>query len=255
MILSYDGTAYFGWQIQKNAKSIQETIEKALFTILREKTNVVASGRTDKGVHAKAQVCHFIVENEIDVKKTIYILNRILDADIRILKIEEVDSSFHARYSASAKVYHYNLCLKEFQDPFSRLYAYKPFEPLDINLLKKAAKLFIGKKDFTSFSNKPNEGSCKNNPVRNLSRLDVIKTEHSIRLEYEEDGLLYKMVRNITGTLLDVATKKISLKDIANIFKGKDRQLVNKSAAAHGLFLAKVFYSNLSSGKSSIEEK
>ncbi|NGX56551.1 MAG: tRNA pseudouridine synthase A [Candidatus Anoxychlamydiales bacterium] len=242
LTISYDGTSYFGWQIQPNKITVQESIEDAFFKILRKKASIVASGRTDASVHAKNQVAHIEIDEKIDPEKTKYKLNSILNDDIKILKIEKVDIAFHARFSAKKKIYHYHICLNETQDPFNRLYSYKPKEKIDIALLKKAAKNFIGKKDFSSFANKKDCGCAKNNSTKNLMRLDVIDTNYGIRLEFEADGFLYKMVRNIVGTLLDIASNKIPLDSIDEIFKAKDRSKAGKTAKAKALFLEKIIY-------------
>ncbi|MBN2479274.1 MAG: tRNA pseudouridine(38-40) synthase TruA [Parachlamydiales bacterium] len=240
--LSYDGTNYFGFQVQKNETTIQKVLEDALFLVLRKKTKIFGSGRTDTNVHALAQVCHFELDENFDSKNLLYSLNSVLPKDIRIYLIEEVKMDFHARFSAIGKIYHYHISLKDFEDPFKRLYSFKPFYKIDVDLLKKAAKKFIGKKDFSAFANKQTKGAAKNSPIKHLKRLDVIETEDGLRLEFEADGFLYKMVRNIVGTMLDVASEKISIDDIDKIFDSKDRKKASAPAEAKGLFLAKVIY-------------
>ena len=173
LTIAYDGTAYSGWQIQNNAVSIQSLLEEALSTILRAPTPVVASGRTDAGVHAKAQVAHFISETTLGLKKLHLSLNGILPDDIRILSIEEASFDFHARYSAVSKEYHYHLHLQRTTDPFKRLYAYHDYSPLDLEKMKLASKYFIGTHDFTTFANEASKGSAAKNPVRTITRLDI----------------------------------------------------------------------------------
>src|SRR3990172_6085154 len=188
IIVLYDGTNYSGWQIQKNELSIQKIIQDSLSLVLKEKVVVFASGRTDAGVHATGQCCHFSTSKEVKIKKIIYSLNCLLPKDIRIKEMKKAKKNFHARFCAKSKIYHYHLNLTSIEDPFSRLYSYRPYNQIDIDLLKKAAKLFIGKKDFCSFSNKQNSGACKNNSIRTLKRLDVKKTKYGVRLEFEADG-------------------------------------------------------------------
>ncbi|HEY5234733.1 MAG TPA: tRNA pseudouridine(38-40) synthase TruA [Rhabdochlamydiaceae bacterium] len=242
LTIAYDGTAYSGWQIQNNAVSIQSLLEEALATILRAPTPVIASGRTDAGVHAKAQVAHFISEIAPDLKRLHLSLNGILPDDIRILSVEEASPDFHARYSAVSKEYHYHLHLERTTDPFKRLYAYHDYSPLDLERMKEAAKYFIGTHDFTTFANEASKGSAAKNPVRTITRLDICEEPGGIRLEFEGDGFLYKMVRNITGTLLDVARGKISVESIPRLFEAKDRSLAPPVAPSRGLFLVKVNY-------------
>jgi tRNA pseudouridine38-40 synthase len=239
--IAYDGTQYGGWQIQPNAVSIQSLIEKALSTILRSPISIVGSGRTDAGVHARGQIAHFNGE-PLDLFRVFGSLNGLLPPDIRILKLEEAPEEFHARFSAVSKEYHYHLHLDPVIDPFKRLYAYHLHSPIDTALLTEAAKLFVGRHDFTSFANESAEGSAGKDAVRTISRLDVCKEPGGIRLEFEGEGFLYKMVRNITGTLLDVARGKLSIDDVVKIFRAKDRTKASSAAPPQGLFLIKVNY-------------
>ncbi len=244
MTLAYDGTHYAGWQIQPNALTIQELVQKALSTALRTPTFVTASGRTDAGVHALAQIAHFTHDAPLDTTKLLLSLNGLLPLDIRILQIEQVDLAFHARYSATAKTYHYHLHLERTIDPFKRLYAYRPPHPLDLELLRQGAQLFVGKHDFTSFANEPERGSVSRGGVRTLYRLDIVPESGGVRLEFEGDGFLYKMVRNIVGTLIDLASGKIPLEEINTIFQAKDRRRAGVAAPPQGLFLVEVKYAS-----------
>ena len=206
MSISYDGSAYSGWQIQKDIISIQETIQNALKTILKENIPITAAGRTDAKVHAMGQVCHFVIEKLIDPNKILYSLNCILPKDIRIIELKEVDLSFHARYSVKSKIYRYHICKNIVQDPFTRFYSYKPNVKIDIDLLKKATTHFVGTQNFSSFANKQTQGSAAKKPIKTIFRIDVLEDDNNIILEFEGDGFLYKMVRNIVGTLIDVAS-------------------------------------------------
>ncbi len=240
--ISYDGTDYFGWQIQPKKISIQSLIEKAIQTCLREKINIIGAGRTDAKVHAKAQIAHFSTDKKINLKKFKYSLNSLLPEDIRITKIEPAKNNFHARYSAKGKIYQYKLCLNDTQNPFTRKYTYKPKQKIDTDLLIKATEKFIGTHDFTSFANKTDQGCAKNKPIKTLKKLNVIKTSEGVILEFEADGFLYKMIRNITGTLLEAASGKISIDEIPKILKAKDRTKAKYAVPAHGLTLIKVIY-------------
>lgn len=242
MTISYDGSNYFGWQIQKNKISIQETIQNALKTILKEPISITGAGRTDAKVHSLGQVAHFTYEKEIDINKVMYSLNCILPKDIRIMKIEKVDNTFHARYSVKSKLYRYYICKTPLQDPTTRFYSYKPPVTFDIDLLKKATTYFLGTQNFSSFANKQNEGSALKKPIKTIFRLDVLEDENNIILEFEGDGFLYKMVRNIVGTLLDVASKKIPLESLEKIINSKDRKNASSPVPGHGLFLMQIFY-------------
>jgi tRNA pseudouridine38-40 synthase len=240
--IQYDGTNYSGWQVQPNAPTIQETLKKTLEKFLREDVWIAGSGRTDAGVHALEQVAHFTVSKEIDARRFMAAANGLLPPDIRILEISEADEDFHARYSAKGKIYHYHLWLEKVRSPMHRLYTTYYAEPLDQGLLKEAAAKFIGKHDFTSFANSATEGSAAKNAVRTIRRIDIVQQEGGLRLEFEADGFLYKMVRNIVGMLLDVASGKRPLEDIDKAFEKKDRRFASKAAPPTGLFLVKVIY-------------
>ena len=241
ILISYDGTIYGGWQVQPNSVSIQTLIQKALETILRSPIDLTGSGRTDAGVHALGQVAHFSCATQ-NPEKLLYSVNSLLPGDIRLKTIEEVSDDFHARYSATGKVYHYHLHLDRILDPFTRLYSYHVLDKVKLPLLKEAAKLFVGTHDFLSFANEAHRGSASVDAVRNLKKLDVIEEEGGVRLEFMADGFLYKMVRNIVGTLIDVSCERIPLENIPTIFAEKDRRKAGFTAPPHGLFLVKVLY-------------
>ncbi len=242
LLITYDGTNYCGWQVQPNGTSIQTLVEQALGTALRHPVKVIGSGRTDAGVHALEQVAHFIYEGSFDVEKLHYSLNGLLPVDIRVLAISIAPDDFHARYSAKGKIYRYHLHTGRVLNPFKRLYSTHLHYPIDLSLLKNAAALFVGEHDFTSFSNEAHRGSASRDAVRTITRIDVIENEDEIILEFEGDGFLYKMVRNIMGTILDVARGKLEIGQIPHIFKAKDRQKAAPCAPPEGLFLVKVHY-------------
>lgn len=242
MLIAYDGTQYGGWQVQPNATSIQELIAGAIKTILQHPVTLIGSGRTDAGVHALEQVAHFKCDKDLDLFRFHGSLNGILPRDIRILDVKQAPLDFHSQRSATSKIYCYHLCLDRVQDPFNRLYSVHVRESLDIDLLKKAATHFVGTLNFTSFSNESDEGCAARDPVRTIFRLDIVPEKGGLRIEIEADGFLYKMVRNIVGTLLEVAKSKRDITDIPRIFAACDRRQAGQAAPAHGLFLAKVKY-------------
>lgn len=242
LTIAYDGTSFGGWQVQSNALSIQFLIEQALSTVLRAPTVITGSGRTDAGVHALGQVAHFITDAPIEFSRLRYALNALLPPTIRILEISSAPDSFHARYSAISKEYHYHLHLSSILDPFKRLYSHPVYTPLNLDVMQQAAELFIGTHDFTSFVNESHTPNASKDGVRTLTRLQFVTEEGGIRLEFEGNGFLYKMVRNITGTLLDVGSGKIPLLELAEIFAAKDRKKAGSCAPALGLFLMKVSY-------------
>lgn len=238
LTISYDGTHYSGWQVQENAQSIQPLIQKALATALRHPLDLTGSSRTDAGVHAQGQIAHFDTDTSFDPARLRISLNALLPSDIRILQIDPASPDFHARYSATSKIYHYHLHLDPIADPFTKLYRTQVYGPFDLNKLKQGAAQFLGTHDFTSFANTKEEG--EKDAIRTLFRLDAIEQKGGLCLEFEGDGFLYKMVRNITGTLLDIASGKLDPAQIPAIFAARDRRKAGFAAPAQGLFLIKI---------------
>ena len=245
LTIAYDGTNFSGWQIQPNAVTIQELIETALKKFLRLKSlSLIGSGRTDAGVHARGQIAHFRVTEAIDVRRLLLALNGMLPSEIRVLRAEAAPLDFHARYSATGKEYHYNLFLDAVMDPFVARYTWHIKRPVDANLLRLTCSKFVGTHDFTAFSNEASKGAAAKNGVRTLFRIDPIPVPGGIRLEFEGNGFLYKMVRNLVGMLVAVAAGKRQLDEIDQIFQQKDRRLAALAAPAKGLTLMQVFYPN-----------
>lgn len=257
LTLAYDGTAYSGWQSQSNAPSIQQHLQEALASLMKgEKVAVIGSGRTDAGVHALNQIAHFRTEHEFSLNRLLLALNGLLPRDIRVKKVENAPLQFHSQYSATGKEYHYHCYLERVMDPFRHLYAWHILRKLNFNLLHEAAALFVGTHDFTSFANEPHAGAVVKNPVRTIERLQICPIEGGLRLEFKGNGFLYKMVRNIVGTLVDAASQRIAVEDIISIFEAKDRRRASCAAPPQGLFLVCVDYppDHLSFEKSIDEE-
>ena len=242
LTVMYDGTNYSGWQMQHHSLSIQQIIQDTIGVVLQEEVKLIGAGRTDAGVHALAQVAHFKSKKEVKLPSFFRSINGLLPKDIRIREVIAVPLDFHALRSAKGKVYHYNIALGPIISPFDRLYAFHVPQKIDLDVLQKAAHLFVGKHDFTAFANSASEGSASKNPIRTIYRIDIVMTENGLRLEFEGNGFLYKMVRNIVGMLLEIATGKRPISDIKKVFEAKDRRLASKAAPAHGLFLVKVLY-------------
>ncbi|MCB1135787.1 MAG: tRNA pseudouridine(38-40) synthase TruA [Chlamydiia bacterium] len=242
MTIAYDGTDYSGWQMQPNADSIQARIEDALRVLTRADVRVIGSGRTDAGVHARGQVAHFKHGEKLDLRQLHKSLNGVLPKDIRIKHLSEAPANFHAQYSAQGKVYHYYLHLDPVLDPFLRRFSHHVRQEINRELLHLAAQQFVGTHDFSSFANSASEGSAAKNPVRTIYRIDIVPTPGGVCLEFEGNGFLYKMVRNIVGTCLDVAKGKLALESIPHIFAAKDRREASLAAPALGLFLMEVKY-------------
>jgi len=243
LTIAYDGTCYSGWQIQPNATSIQEHVQKALQIYLKtDYLPVVGSGRTDAGVHARNQPAHFKWGSLLDLSLLRKALNGILPIDIRVKDIQRAREGFHAQHNAISKEYHYFLHLDPVLDPFSRLYCWHIHSKIDLDLLKDAAAQFIGKHDFSAFANEAHKGSASKNAVRTIFRIDLHPVNGGLRIEFEGDGFLYAMVRNIVGTMVAVASHRRPIEDIRLIFDSKDRRLASMAAPAKGLFLVQVNY-------------
>jgi len=237
LTIQYDGTNYSGWQIQKNAPTIQQTIADSIKIILKEEVNLIGSGRTDSGVHALGQVANFISAGEIDLPKFRHSLNAILPIDIAIKHIEEVPEEFHARFSAVKRSYFY--FISKGKSPFYEKYSYRfPGKP-ELAQLKEISKIFIGNKDFTSFAKKNSEIENKN---CNVTCADWRETKDLLIFHIEANRFLHGMVRAIVGTILRTASENYNSDYIKNIFEQKDRQSAWEAVPAKGLFLYKVTY-------------
>lgn len=230
--LSYDGTRYFGWQKTKTGPSIQEELEKTIWQITRERVLPEAASRTDRGVHAEGQVVQFALSQEWQPSKLLLGLNAVLPKDIRIKEIERKD--FHPTLDAKGKEYRYRICQGLAQDPTLRLYSWHFRHPLDLSLIEQAAKHLIGTHDFTSFANEEEK-----DPVCTLESIHFDPPFFRIL----GNRFLYKMVRNLVGTLAYAGCGKIAVDAIPGILAAKDRKLAGMTAPAHGLYLHQVFYS------------
>ena len=239
LIIEYDGTNYSGWQRQANAKSIQQTIEDTIFILAGERVVVEGTGRTDKGVHALAQVGHFNTHKNIPAEKYTFALNALLPEDIRIKSSECVGELFHARYSAKGKTYIYKIHNARHSSPTLRLYHAHVNLPLDEQKMAQAAQYFVGRHDFAAFAaSDRREGST----VRELSQCDVVREGEIITITVSGKGFLYNMVRIIAGTLIEVGRGLREADSIPATLESKDRKQAGVTAPANGLMLYRVFF-------------
>jgi tRNA pseudouridine38-40 synthase len=243
--LSYDGTAYHGWQIQPNGISVQETVEKALAIVAREKVSVTGAGRTDAGVHASFYVAHFDVENQnLDNDKIIHNLNCLLPADIAVQCIYKVHAEAHARFDATSRTYQYFLVKSK--DPFLRLFAEKEARIPDLTKMNEAAHKLFNYEDFTSFSRLGTDVKTNNCKVDFAEWVDE---ENRYVFTIRADRFLRNMVRAIVGTLLEVGFGKLTVDGFCKIIEAKDRCAAGASVPAKGLFLVDIgFPDELSKG-------
>jgi len=243
LTIEYEGTQYCGWQRQKGFLSIQEILEEKISQITQEKITLYGSGRTDAGVHALGQVANFKTNSTIPWIKLPLILNHLLPLDIRIRKAERVDDSFHARYSAVSKIYYYyilNYRKNDYYPPlFLRNYIYYLYGEINLENIKKAIKFLHGEHDFSSFAC---SGNNIKNKIRTIKEITVNKKRNILCFHFEANAFLYKMVRTIVGTLLDVGYGKINYLEVKKILEAKDRKTAGRVVPAKGLFLMKVNY-------------
>ncbi len=237
LILAYEGTRYLGWQKTAMGRSIEEELEKVLAQILRHPVALQAASRTDAGVHAKGQVINFFTDVEISLDRLQKSLNSLLPGDISVLKIEEADPSFHPTLGSRGKEYRYSVCLGPAQLPFHRNFSWHFAYPVNVEEMKKAAALLKGRHDFSAFTNERQEDN-----VREIFDIVIEPEEEGLKIRVSGNNFLYKMVRNIVGTLLYVGCGKLSADEIPAILKSKDRTRAGVTAPAQGLVLNEVFY-------------
>lgn len=235
--LSYDGARYHGWQIQPNGISVQEVLNKALSTLLRESIEVTGAGRTDAGVNASLMVAHFDCQQTTDNGQLTYRLNKLLPPDIVIHKIQQVKNDAHARFSATSRTYHYYIITEK--SPFEP-YAYRFPQPLDFDKMNEAAKTLFDYIDFTSFSKLHTDVKTNNCHIitAHWEQLSPIKWQFTITA----DRFLRNMVRAIVGTLLDVGRGVLTIEQFREIIEKKDRCSAGTSVPGNALFLADVTY-------------
>ena len=239
LIIEYDGKSFNGWQKQPDRLNIQGEIEKAIGEITGEEIDLIASGRTDAGVHSLGQTANFKTNSEIPIEKFAIAINSKLKKSIVIKSAEEVDERFHSRYSVKSKTYRYTINNSAMGTALYRDMEYHfPLE-VDIEKMKKAAQFFEGEHDFKAFKA---SGTSSKSSVRTIYKAEVIKDGDRINIELTGNGFLYNMVRIIAGTLVDVGLGKINAEDIPRIIESKDRKKAGRTLPAHGLCLVKVMY-------------
>lgn len=240
-IVSYDGTRYKGFQRQQDVITIQGEIERALATIHKKSVTIHASGRTDAGVHAVGQVFHFESFLNLPVERWQMAINSLLPKDIHIRRVEKVDPSFHARYSAKAKEYRYYINRGEYQ-PLKENYCYQRRSPvaLVVDRMKQAIKLFEGTHDFLPFTVK-NEVE---NTVRTIYRADLIEHGDFLELIFIGSGFLRCQVRVMVGTLIEIGEGLRDESSVLRLFEGKE-EVAGRTAPPQGLYLYRVFYDDV----------
>lgn len=247
--IKYLGTNYHGWQVQDNAVTVQEKLQDAIEVILGERLDVTGCSRTDAGVHANEYCCTIKTESLVDCFKLQGGLNAKLPEDISVFSVSDVDLDFHPRYSCKGKQYVYKIQNSAAKDPFLEGRALHYPQSLDVELLDKAAKDFVGTHDFSAFCGaKSDIEDCR----RTIFDASVTRDGDLVTFSVTGDGFLYNMVRIMVGTLLFINEGKIAPDAILAILSGKDRTSAGRTAPAHGLYLNKVYYGGDAIGKEEV---
>ncbi len=241
LLLCYDGTDFHGWQFQPGFRTVQHTLQQQLRRVLRHEVTLVASGRTDAGVHAAGQVANVVTSCTIPCHKLRHAIGSRLPEDLGVRAVTEVAMDFHAIRSAAGKLYRYRIFNTPVR-PVTRSiqrYAYHFWEPLDVHRMQEAASRFVGEKDFTSMAARR---CVRQTMVRRVMRCDVERHLDEIRIDVEGGGFLYNQVRNMVGTLIDIGRGRWEPECIDEMLAGRDRSLAGPTAPAHGLSLQWVRY-------------
>ena len=239
LTIEYDGKDFGGWQKQPNKLNIQGEIERAIENITGEKVDLIASGRTDAGVHAFAQIANFKTNSDMDIEKIPIAINSQVKKSIRIQNAEEVDLSFHSRYNCKKKTYRYIINNSKYGTAIYRNLSYHVPTKLDIDAMKKAIKYFEGEHDFKAFKS---SGTSGKSSVRTIYNADILTEGPNVAIDLTGNGFLYNMVRIIAGTMVDVGLGKIKPEEIPEIIESKDRTKAGKTLPPYGLVLVKVEY-------------
>jgi tRNA pseudouridine38-40 synthase len=246
--MAFDGTAYCGWQIQPNEKTVQQVMEHALTTILRQEISVTGAGRTDTGVHASYYMAHFDVEDpslispDLDPvgQNFMFKLNRFLPPDVVVYKIFTVAPDMHARFSATFRTYQYHI--SAIKPLYNRNYSHHVYGPLDLDALDACCAMLLETEDFTSFAKLHSDVKTNLCKVMQASWKKMVQ---GYLFEIKADRFLRNMVRSLTGTLLDVGQGKLSVQEFEDIVHARDRSKAGQSAPARGLFLVDIGYESL----------
>lgn len=239
LTLQYDGTDFKGFQIQNDERTVQGEIKKALKKVLNEDIITNGCSRTDAGVHAKEYILNFLTNSSIPADRMMYPLNDKLPMDVRVLKSEEVDLDFHARYSVKEKTYIYNFVNRQHDLPLDNRYSALVKIPIDYEKMKDCLNLFIGKHDFKAYMS--NSGQIQTT-IRTIKDLQLIKNGEKYTMIITGDGFLYNMVRIIAGSLIYVGQGTLTKDDLLEALETGNRKKRGKVCPAKGLTLEKVYY-------------
>ena len=241
LTLEYEGTNYHGWQAQTGSgqATIQETLEKALSSLAGEPVKVNGSSRTDAGVHALGYVCNVVTSSRIPPAAWAPAMNHILPEDIRVLSSEEALPDFHARFSAIGKIYSYRILNRRAPSALYRHAAWHVNLALNMRAMRNAAEHLTGKHDYSAFRA---AGCSASSPIRTLKPIIIRKSADMVEIRLEADSFLQYMVRNITGTLVEVGLGRFRPEEVKQMLLSRDRITAGRTAPAYGLYLVRVLY-------------
>ena len=245
LTIKYLGTHFCGWQVQPNGITVQEVMCNTLKSIFKTDISVTGCSRTDSGVHALMYCCHFDADTSMGNENIIKALNSNLPASVVCIDCKKVSDDFHARYNSTGKNYIYRIYNAPIREPFLEDRALWCTQALDINRMETAAKLFLGKHDFTAFCS---SGSSVENKVRTVTECKITKENEMIEISVSADGFLYNMVRIIVGTLIEIGSGTREVESIEKAFETNNREFAGRTVAPHGLYLNKVFYGEQKNG-------
>jgi tRNA pseudouridine38-40 synthase len=246
--IQYDGTNFNGYELQPGKRTVRAELEGALHKLFQEKTKLISASRTDAGVHALGQVVNFSLKNNIQTDKIVPALNSVLPADIRVIMAEAVSPEFNSRFGAKKKEYEYLIYNGQACPPHLRGIVWLIKPKLDLGAMRQAAKLLVGKQDFASFCAAHSDDT---DFVRTLYKVEVRQKPiviwngcqlSVVSCKFVGNGFLYKMVRNMVGTLVEAGLGQIKAADVKSILEAKDRKLAGRTAPAQGLCLVKINY-------------
>ena len=242
LTLQYDGSAFVGWQRQDNGTSIQALLEAALEPLEGGPVTVHGAGRTDAGVHALGQVASVTLSTRLDALTIGRALNAVLPADVRVLGCEEALPDFHARFSATGKIYEYRIVNAPIVSPFLHRYAWHVIPPLELDAMREAARVLVGRHDFAAFQAAGSNVASSVRTIASIEWQDGGGYDLPIIMRVEGDGFLRHMVRTVVGTLIEVGLGRWPAGCVGDILGSRDRTLAGPTAPAHGLYLVRVLY-------------
>lgn len=238
LLLEYDGTEFSGWQVQPGTRTVQGILQEAISGMMGAQVRVIGSGRTDAGVHALGQVAHADITKEIPPWNIMMGLNSVLPKDIRVLECSNTSPDFHAQRSASGKLYRYVILNRTEPTAIDRNRVWHVRQSLDIDAMRTAARILEGKHDFAAFKSAGDDTTT----VRHLRKLELDKKDDLIRLDFEADGFLKHMVRNMTGALVEVGLGRMTHENVRTFLVSRSRLNAPRKAPARGLTLLQVLY-------------